>query len=111
MISPLAILGMLSSPIGKAALIGLGLVAAVVFIDRRATFRERARCNAAAIQSQLDATRRDLQATKAAYENAQKHTEELEKEKAASDAELQKVKDDVAKLPADKRCTFGDRAR
>lgn len=52
--------GFIFSPLGKLLAIALAIGSAVVAIDRRATYRERAKCESAALRSQLDAANRDL---------------------------------------------------
>lgn len=56
-----SVLAFLFSPLGKVVLLGLAIMSAVAFIDRRATYRERGRCEAAVIQAKLDAARKDLE--------------------------------------------------
>lgn len=105
----MAVLGFILSPAGRIVVIGIAVLMAVAFIDRRATYRERAKCNARAIQSQLDTARADLKAAKDAHQRDLDATAELEKEKDTANAEAKRLAELVEKLPADKRCTFDGR--
>lgn len=48
------------SPLGRVLMISLAIVSAIAFIDRRATYRERARCAVAALEMKLKAREADL---------------------------------------------------
>lgn len=100
------------SPTGRVVLIGLAVLAAIVFIDRRATFRERARCDAAIIQSKLDAANADLKAERDAREQDKKISDDLAAEKATAEARTDELQKRIDKLPLGDRCIVGpDNAR
>lgn len=98
------ILSFLLGPLGKYALVAVAVLAAVAFIDRKATYRERAKCQAAAIQAKLDAANADLRAEREARERDKVDAAELEKEKSKTDAENDALKVEIAKLPLAEQC-------
>lgn len=101
----------LFSPIGKVLLIGLALISFVAYIDRRATYRERARCEQAKIQSKIDATNADTEIARKAAEEAKRLTKELEDERRVMEGENEELKKRIAKLPVDKQCLLPDRTQ
>lgn len=106
------ILTFILSPLGRYAMIGVALFAVVAFIDRRATYRERAKCQAAAIQSKLDAANADLKAERDARALDKKNVAELAREKQETDAENETLKAEIAKLPLAEQCIITpERAR
>lgn len=106
-----AIIPFLFSPIGKVLLIGLALVSAVAYIDRRATYRERARCEARIVQSKIDATNADVEIARKAAAEAQKQAQELEAEKQVMEEENDELRKKIARLPVDKQCILPDRSK
>jgi multidrug resistance efflux pump len=93
-------------------MIALAVVAAFTFVDRRATYRERARCNAAAIQSQLNAARADLSIAKNAADEARQNASELETQKTQAENDNARLKAEIDKLPVADRCIITpDRAK
>ena len=103
-----SILAFVFSPLGRIALIGLAIMAAVVTIDRRATYRERAKCDAAAIRAERDAMAQDLKAERDAREREKATILTLEQQKEKDDADLRKLADDLAKRPVVARCNLDD---
>lgn len=106
------IIGFIFSPAGKIGLIALAVLSAVAFIDRRATYRERDRCQAAVIQSKLNAAKADLEAEISARAVDQATNARLATEKQQADNDNAKLKSDIEKLPVADRCIITpDRAR
>lgn len=107
-----AILAFFLGPLGRYAMIGIALLAAVAFIDRRATYRERAKCQAAAIQSKLDAANADLKAERDARARDKIDNAELAIEKQRTENENEILKAEIAKLPLAEQCIITpDRAK
>lgn len=104
-----AIFAFFGSPVGKVVMIGLAIFAAYGYVDRKATFRERARCESAKIQSRLDAANRDLDIAKKAEESAVAALRELTEEKKQAEDENAKLKSEIDKLPVDQQCLLPDR--
>ena len=109
MIAP--IVSFLFSPIGKVVVVALGLFSAIAFIDRRATYRERARCNAEKIQSQLNARNADLAIAKRAEEDARRAAQEMATEKQTAETENEELKKRIARLPVGQQCLLPDRTQ
>jgi hypothetical protein len=108
----LRIVGFFAGPFGMYAAIGLGVLAAVAFIDRRATYRERGKCQAAVIQSKLNAAHADLAAERDARARDQKDAAELAAEKQKTESENETLKAEIAKLPVVEQCIITpDRAK
>lgn len=99
------------TPLGKAVLLILALVAAVGYIDRRATYRERAKCESAKIQSRLDAANRDLEISKRAERDAKVALDELAKQRSDAERENEDLQKRVSELPLAEQCIITDRTR
>lgn len=96
----------------KIVIGGMVIVAAVVFIDRRATYRERARCDTAKLQSQLNAALADIKNEKEALADARKKSADLEAQKSQSDEAHERLKKQIASLPVGEQCIITrDRAK
>lgn len=100
----------LTSPIGKYVLIGVAVLSSIAYIDRKATYRERARCQAAVLQSKLDAQNADLAAARQAEEAARRAAEELGEEKRNAEAETEALRKRIAELPVSEQCIIPDRS-
>lgn len=100
----------LFSPLGKYAVIGLAVLAAYTYVDRKATYRERERCQAAVIQSRLDAANADKLAAERAEEEAKRAAQELEGEKRNAEAENEALRKKIAALPLAEQCIIPDRS-
>lgn len=101
----------LFSPLGKYVLIGLAVLSAYAYVDRKATYRERARCNAEKIQSQLDARNADLAIARKSEEAARAALQELNAEKTQAEAENADLKAQIDKLPVSEQCLLPNRTR
>lgn len=88
----------------RLIIIGMAILSAVVFIDRRATYRERAKCDAAAMRAERDAALQDLSAEKIARAAEKATIENLEKQKETDDEARQSLEAELAKRPAADRC-------
>lgn len=106
-----AVIAFIFSPLGKALLVGLALVAFVGYIDRKATYRERAKCEAAKIQSKLDATNADLAIAKKAEQDAKVALEELSKERSVMEAQNNELAERIKKMPVADQCIIPDRSK
>ena len=107
----IALLSFIASPVGKVIMVAIALLGAVAFIDRRATYRERARCNAEKIQSQLDAKNADLEIARQAEAEAKRAAEALATEKQTAETQNEELKRQVAKLPVSQQCILPDRTK
>lgn len=102
------IIAAIFSPIGRIALIALALLAAVGVIDRRATYRERAKCDAAAMRAERDAALQDLRAEKEAREREKQTITILEQQKGTDDEARQSLEAELAKRTPAARCELSD---
>ena len=103
-------LAFLLSPLGKILLVASLVGGAYAYVDRKATFRERARCQAAVIQSKLDAANADKAAAERAEEEARRAAQELEGEKKNAEAENEALRKKIAALPLAEQCIIPDRS-
>lgn len=94
----------------KIIAIVIALGAGVIYVDRHATYKERAKCNARALQAQLSAARIDRDAFKEQAERATQAAEQIEKERNEADDRARKLAEDIAKRPASGRCPLSDDA-
>jgi hypothetical protein len=102
----------IGSPMLQGLIVGgviLGGAALVVgYIDHQATVRAEAKCNAAAVQGQLEAAQRDLRIEKEQREKAEKKAKELTDVVGARDKEISEYAEKNAKAGD---CPVGDAER
>lgn len=103
-----AVFAFILSPAGRIVMIALALMSAVAFIDRRATYRERARCDAAAMRAERDAALQDLRAEKEAREREKQTITLLEQQKGTDDEARQNLEAELAKRTPAARCELSD---
>lgn len=106
----LSFFGGLSPATFKILAVGLAILSAVVFIDRRATYRERAKCEVAKVESQLAAARADADNARKAAALEEGQRVELEALSKTQETELEKLRAEIAKRPLADQCRFGTRA-
>ncbi len=115
-----SIAAFLLGPLGRIALIGLALFAGVVFVDRRATYRERAKCDAGKLRAELAQVKseRDNALSRAAL--ATGVIQSLQEKTSTDAGELARLNDELAKRPPqstqpgakhDPNALFDDRCR
>ena len=84
------------------------IVAAYLYVDTKATLRERAvqvaKCEAAARAAEKAADAQDKLADQAVRKDEEDTVEELLEDKRKADAEIEQLKSDLAKLAPSDRC-------
>lgn len=103
----LSLFGGMSAGTLKVIAVGLAIFAGVVAIDRRATYRERAKCDVAKIESQLAAARADVENARKARAFEEEQKKELEREVSDGEKTIAKLREDIAKRPLADQCRFG----
>ena len=91
----------------KMIAIGLAILSVIVFIDRRATYKERSKCDAAALRSELAAARRDLNIQRDVADLARQQAAAIELEKTELDKKVSDYEADLAKRPVAAGCRIG----
>lgn len=94
----------------KIIAIVVALGAGVIYVDRHATYKERAKCNARALQAQLAAAQIDRDAFREQAERANEAAGRIEKERNDADERARQLAEDIAKRPASGRCPLSDDA-
>lgn len=112
---PLAIWGMakgaaamISPTMWKYIAIAMAFGAVFVYADRKATYRERAACEAAAQRAQKAADAQDAKAERELREKAEATIGQLSTQKVADDAILENLKVELAKRPLSAPCYYPD---
>ena len=117
--NPLLLFAAVPSWVWKWVGIGLAIVAVFTYVDRKATYRERAKCEAAAKEAQRKAGVQDDKADKLTKKDETDVSAKLltqdeadRQTLAAVDAAIAKARSDAAKTskgnPAPARCTLSD---
>lgn len=88
--------------------IGVAILALCVVVDRKATYRERAACEAAAQRAQRAADAQDVKAEKELRLKAESTVNDLSTQKVADDAILEHLKVQLAKRPLSAPCYYPD---
>jgi hypothetical protein len=91
----------------KLIAIGLAILSVVVFIDRRATYKERSKCDAAALRAELAATKRDLNIQRDVADLVRKQAAVIEQEKSDLDKKVIEYEMELAKRPSAAGCRIG----
>lgn len=91
----------------KAVIFGLALAATFLFADRRATWREQKKCDAAKYESKIKALEHDAANAKLAASSAKEKADKLESEKENDNESIRKLQARVSQLPKGSRCEFG----
>ena len=92
----------------KYIAIGLAFVAVYGYADRKATYRERAACEAAAQRAQKAADAQDVKAEREQREKAEATLGQLTTQKVADDAILEDLKVRLAARPLSAPCYYPD---
>lgn len=101
-----AAVAFLFSPLGKIAVIAVAALSFVTYVDRRATYRERAKCQEAALRAELEAARRDQSAAEEQRRRAEETAAELEKAKTDAEQRETVLREEISKRPASQRCAL-----
>lgn len=105
---PLAFLSFVPSWAWKYAGIALALVALYGVADRKATYRERAKCEAAAQAAQAAANKQDQKANTEVQLNEKQTIAQLQEQKRKDDVALQDLQVRLAGRPLSAPCYYPD---
>lgn len=102
----------------KGAAIVMAIISVYAYIDRKATYRERAKCEAAAVQAQKRADKQDNTAAVQTQQFDQQVLEDMKRTKALDDQEIAALhelirKQQASAKPGQPACGFilGDDAK
>ncbi len=100
--------GGISPTTWKYIALAVAFVAVFTYADRKATYRERAACEAAAQRAQKAADAQDAQAERELKEKALKTVDALTTQKVSDDAILEDLKVKLAARPLSAPCYYPD---
>ncbi len=92
----------------KYIAIAMAFGAVFVYADRKATYRERAACEAAAQRAQEAANSQDAKAERELRQQAEATVENLSAQRTADDAIIEHLKVELAKRPLSAPCYYPD---
>jgi hypothetical protein len=92
----------------KYIAIGIAFLAVYGYADRKATYRERAACEAAAQRAQVAANAQDAQAERDLRINAEKTVSQLSTQKATDEKIIEDLKVKLAGQPLNAPCYYPD---
>lgn len=100
--------GGISPTMWKYIAIAMAFGAVFIYADRKATYRERAACEAAAKRAQVAADAQDTKAGREQLEKAKATVETLSAKKVEDDAIIEHLKVELAKRPLSAPCYYPD---
>lgn len=103
-----AIPAMLSPTMWKIIAVVVAFGSVYVYADRKATYRERAACEAAAQRAQKAADAQDAKAERELRKKSEEVVEKLTTQKVEDDAILEHLKVQLAKRPLSAPCYYPD---
>lgn len=92
----------------KYIAIAMAFGAVFVYADRKATYRERAACEAAAQRAQVAADAQDAKAERELRQKAEGTVEELTAQRTEGNAIIEHLKVELAKRPLSAPCYYPD---
>lgn len=101
-------LGGISPTMWKYIAIAMAFGAVFIYADRKATYRERAACEAAAKRAQVAADAQDAKAERELREKVEATVETLSAQRTADDAIIEHLKVELAKRPLSAPCYYPD---
>lgn len=102
------LIGGVSPLMWKYIAIAMAFGAVFVYADRKATYRERAACEAAAQRAQVAADAQDAKAERELRQKAEGTVQELEAQKVEGNAIIEHLKVELAKRPLSAPCYYPD---
>lgn len=88
----------------KLGAVLLAIIAIVTYIDRKATYRERAKWEQRVEEAKQRVREQDQLAHKKATENQKTTIDALSSQKVFDDAEIARLRSEIAKRPVSKQC-------